>query len=287
VNKKNIQYQGQHIIRVYTFVIILWSIVFTSLVYLENKDLTILAIVLMVTASLFIIKTKIYRMILIGNYIVYCLITYMVLEEQLVINELWFKGLIFFILAYIVSRMNYLNIMSNYQLSQDLKDSNKILEEKATRDSLSGLYHNAYIFNYLEEKIISSGLSNMAVLMMDIDNFKNINDTYGHLFGDEVIKRISAELEDSTSNEDILGRYGGEEFIVIMNHTDVEKTISVAEMIRSKIENLKFVHPVKVTISIGIAFYSGEDAKAFIKKADDQLYRAKSLGKNRVVREED
>lgn len=168
------------------------------------------------------------------------------------------------------------------QLKSELKGQQRTINQFAYKDSLSGLYSNTYIFDYLQRRIEHINKSDLAVLMLDIDNFKRINDTYGHLFGDRIIQDISRILEASTTNDDVLGRYGGEEFIVILNNADFERSLEVAEDIRSKIEKLEIKSDTMVTISIGIAFYNNDTADALIKRADDQLYHAKKLGKNRV-----
>lgn len=285
---KQITKVDEYIIYAYIITTIIWSILFSALVYLSNEDITIIAIVLMLTSSLFILKPKIHIKILLICYVFYVSSVVVQIESQLVINELCFKGLIFFVFAYILTKLQYDNRLLNYNLSEQLIKNNVQLKEKSIRDSLSGLYHNAYIFNFLEEHLDNDiPLHTLSVLMMDIDNFKSINDTYGHLFGDTVIRSIANELRVSTNQGDVLGRYGGEEYIVILNNADMTRTITVAETIRTNIENMTFQYPMKVTISIGIAFYNGETARELIQKADEQLYRAKALGKNRVSKGEE
>lgn len=277
----------QYLPTLYTAVMIIWGIILTALVYLQNQDITIVVMVLMTTSALFMLKPVIYAVVLGLTFIIYGLAVQLTLENQHLINELWFKGFLFFILAYLINLVNFRNKYAMISLSMSLKEKNRELKDKAIRDSLSGLYNNAYIFEYLNQKLDIQYRGALSVLMMDIDNFKRINDTYGHLFGDHVIKRISDELKDSIGVNDVLGRYGGEEFIVILNQSNINRTIEIAERIRTHIEELSFEYPIKVTISVGIAFYNGESADELIKKADDQLYRAKSLGKNRVQTEEE
>jgi diguanylate cyclase (GGDEF)-like protein len=274
------------LINVYISVIIGWGILFTTLMYIEQQDITIISVVMILCASLFLIKPSIFRVVMFVNFGFYALMVYMKIDSQLTINSLWFKGLLFFALSFVIGYIHYNNQMNMYNLQVELEKKNTDLADLANRDSLSKLYNNAYIYHYLEKKLNEIEISDpLAVLMMDIDNFKSINDSYGHLFGDLVIKSIAEELRSATEVYDVLGRYGGEEFVVILNKSDIERSIYIAEVIRTNIENLRFEYPAKVTISIGISFYNGGTAKELIKSADDQLYRAKALGKNRVVRD--
>ncbi|MBN2796118.1 MAG: GGDEF domain-containing protein [Clostridia bacterium] len=283
----NITKYHDFITNLYVLVVLLWSVVLTTLVYIKNRDITVIVLVLLITSTFIIIDYKIYGVFLTLSYMLYAWLTYHAIAQTELAFELLFKGIIFYGLAYTMNRYNYHNRLKIYETNETLIEKNLDLLEQSKRDSLSGLYNNAYIYNHLEELISISAQAYIAVLMLDLDNFKNINDAYGHLFGDQVIKKVSEQLIKSTGPEDVLGRYGGEEFIVIIKEGNVDHTMMIAEAIRINIEQMKFDIPVKVTISIGIALNNGDDAKSLIKKADEQLYRAKALGKNRVSKEEE
>ncbi|MBI9012697.1 MAG: GGDEF domain-containing protein [Clostridiales bacterium] len=192
-----------------------------------------------------------------------------------------------FILYALTCFLLYNHVVIIRQLRRQVILCQRNINEGGLKDSLSGLYNNAYIYEYLNNRIKHINDGNLSVLMMDIDNFKKINDQHGHLYGDQIIKKIALLLNESTGDDDVLGRYGGEEFIAILNNADFERSIKVAEEIRTKIENLKIDNETKVTISIGIAFYNNDTAENLIKKADDQLFHAKKLGKNRVKGEKE
>jgi diguanylate cyclase (GGDEF)-like protein len=119
--------------------------------------------------------------------------------------------------------------------------------------------------------------------MLDIDNFKKINDTYGHKFGDEVLMKVSNAIESSLRKTDFVGRYGGEEFLVIFTQTDIKGALNTAERIRKSVEDLTWSEKdIKVTISGGVFQRTDEDHSETIAAADSLLYEAKANGKNRV-----
>ncbi len=165
----------------------------------------------------------------------------------------------------------------------------KRVEELSVRDSLTGLFNHAHIIGILnrEFKIAERYKKPISIIMGDIDKFKEINDTFGHLSGDFVLEKISTILSESIRDIDYIGRYGGEEFLIILPETKKAEAVKVAERIRKKVENTEFnivSPPIKITMSFGVA--SNEDdvktSHLLIKKADDLLYLAKKNGRNRV-----
>ena len=160
----------------------------------------------------------------------------------------------------------------------------KELEKINQRDSLLGIYNRKYFFRFLEKR-----QDKFAIVMIDIDDFKKVNDNYGHQFGDEILINTAKIIKSGVGEEDLLARYGGEEFILyIANFTDEHIVYSKIESIRRNLENskIKFNGEYKsVTASFGIAFstLNGKDISQLIKKADDLLYKAKKSGKNKVL----
>ena len=126
----------------------------------------------------------------------------------------------------------------------------------------------------------------LSLLMVDIDHFKDVNDTYGHLAGDSVLRDLAGILQKRLRPDDELGRYGGEEFCAILPETSVEGAARIGEELRARVEEHAFMvegEQIKVTISIGVAeLKKGMDHKAFYKAADEMLYQAKRSGRNRV-----
>ncbi len=168
------------------------------------------------------------------------------------------------------------NLMSEVQLK------NVILEETSITDSLTKTRSRKFFMETLNQKFDME--KKVFVLMLDIDHFKQVNDTYGHLFGDEVLKEIAETLIKSTRNEDIVARYGGEEFSILIDCEQCESVSDIAERIRINVQELSFDNNISVTISIGVTKSQQDDTSyEILKRADDNLYLAKQQGRNKVI----
>lgn len=172
---------------------------------------------------------------------------------------------------------------------------NRILSEVSARDALTGLYNRWYVLEKIESEINRSLRhgSPMALLMIDLDHFKDVNDTYGHTAGDEVLRDVARVLKESCRVYDVPGRYGGEEFCVVLPQTGMQSVPVVAERIRVRLEqhpsDIGGGNPITVTASIGIAGVEGNDSDPvlspgmLIERADRALYSAKNHGRNCVA----
>lgn len=166
---------------------------------------------------------------------------------------------------------------------------NKI-EYLSQKDGLTGLYRRGSFNEKLEYEIIRAKnfKHTVGLMMVDIDHFKKINDTYGHQVGDEILKGVARILKDNVYETDFVARYGGEEFAVIMPRAQREGSYRKAEYIRQVIENTVFkteLVELKITISIGLAYYpeDASDSKELIEKADKALYYSKEHGRNQTT----
>lgn len=171
------------------------------------------------------------------------------------------------------------------KINRKLTSSYNLLKEKSIRDGLTGLYNHQYIIELLEieMKKVYKTRNDLCLMMLDIDHFKNVNDTYGHQTGDMVLNKVASIITENVRETDYAGRYGGEEFMVILPFLSLEKAILVAERIRLKIQNYTYpIDGLRVTISIGLTDFEGDDPVSFISKADKLLYLAKENGRNRL-----
>ena len=163
------------------------------------------------------------------------------------------------------------------------------LKEKARIDGLTGLFLKRFFTEKLYSEIERAKRYNtdFYIMMLDIDHFKNINDTYGHLIGDEVLKTTANTIISSVRHGDIVGRYGGEEFIVLLPTISQDNVLEIAERIRKSIKNIVFKGNKKtfsITISIGISKYIKEmDIDTLIGNADSSLYQAKNSGRDNII----
>ena len=157
------------------------------------------------------------------------------------------------------------------------------LENLANTDSLTGLYNRRHFYELINPllSILKRENKVSAILMLDIDKFKNINDTYGHDVGDKILKDVTRVTSKNIRESDIFARFGGEEFIVFLPNTNHKSAILVAQKVRKSIENIRSVQDIKSTVSIGISEIL-DDVGVAIKEADIALYRAKENGRNRV-----
>jgi len=174
-------------------------------------------------------------------------------------------------------------------LQDDLLAAQDTLHFQGTHDSLTGIPNRAAIIEALAAEISRQKRDNrpFGVVLADIDHFKAVNDTYGHLAGDDVLRTIAQRLRSSTRPYDSVGRLGGEEFLIVAPSSDVSGTMALAERIRKDIESqpvLADVGPIRVTVSLGIAVSARPPCavKTILQLADDALYRAKENGRNRT-----
>jgi diguanylate cyclase (GGDEF)-like protein len=168
-----------------------------------------------------------------------------------------------------------------------LKETNQVLQRIAITDDLTGLYNRGYLLKQLAEKIEAADCQSgdLSIILLDLDNFKWINDTFGHDFGDKVLERASVIFRSCMRETDLVGRYGGEEFLVILPDADLEKGQVIAERIRESIQSYRWDREsFGVTVSGGLVQYAGESVELLLKRADKLLYQAKDLGRNRIER---
>ena len=173
-------------------------------------------------------------------------------------------------------------------LMQRLMQERKTLNDLSMLDPLTGLYNRRGLQHKLDN-LLAVDDSSRFVLLLDIDHFKAYNDHYGHMMGDQALIRVSAALRDAVRSRDIVARFGGEEFMILLNNIDQDQARMAAEHIRQRVYDLKIPHmfnesvATNVTVSIGIAPLQNNDIDAALTQADKALYEAKHLGRNSIL----
>lgn len=207
-------------------------------------------------------------------------------------HEHWVRIVYSFALPLIGIAIHHVIQKRNDRFAQELL--HRLMEERETLndlsmiDPLTGLYNRRGLQNRLENlPALVNG--EHFVLLLDIDHFKAYNDHYGHMMGDQALTRVSAAIRDAVRSRDIVARFGGEEFMVLLTCVTLEQAHQTAERIRQKVYDLKIPHmfnesvATNVTISIGIAIFDAEDIDGALGKADKALYEAKHTGRNNIL----
>jgi diguanylate cyclase (GGDEF)-like protein len=196
--------------------------------------------------------------------------------------------LVVLVTAILVNRRLRQHISRREQLEQELRDSNQKLAQLSDTDDLTDLGNRRCLERFLEQQMIESQRYGdpLAIALVDIDHFKQVNDTFGHACGDKVLVAVAQQIRASIREADMAGRYGGEEFLVVFPRSDLDEVVQVMERLQQKIGSVVVESvPGPITISGGIAAYnSGETLARFVSRADQLLYRAKQDGRNRFVR---
>ena len=175
------------------------------------------------------------------------------------------------------------------ELQEQLVSAREQLRVQATHDSLTGLFNRPAILEHLEREIVRSNREKkaMAVIMADLDHFKDINDTYGHQTGDAVLQETARRMLSSCRAYDFVGRYGGEEFLVVVPTSDLQAAVELAERLRQNVSAQPVDvrgRTIPVTLSLGVATVApgSEQSVQMLHQADEALYAAKRAGRNRV-----
>jgi diguanylate cyclase (GGDEF)-like protein len=205
-----------------------------------------------------------------------------------VVQQYWYWLLVIIasLLVLSVSTAFIYKINRNLRTVQtELKKANELLELQATTDSLTGLYNRFKHKDVLETEMKRTERykSPLGLIMIDIDYFKRINDSFGHAIGDKVLQEIASLIRENVRSHEVVARWGGEEFMILAPNITLDETVHFADRIRSTIERNAFTGGGKITCSFGVtAFIKGDTVEGLIKRADDALYKAKNNGRNRV-----
>lgn len=184
-------------------------------------------------------------------------------------------------------KMNVLEPEFKKQISKilaNISDSLEMLYDVATKDEKTGIYNHRFFKTVFEMEFAKAKRgSKLSLIVIDIDFFKKLNDSYGHLIGDEILKQLAGVLQEELRKYDVLARFGGEEFFVLLPNTNLKKATMVAERLRRNLWKNKKLEKYKVTISLGVTEYKNKDSmNKMIQRADSALYTSKKNGRNKV-----
>jgi diguanylate cyclase (GGDEF)-like protein/PAS domain S-box-containing protein len=179
------------------------------------------------------------------------------------------------------------DITEKKEIQLELEKKNKILSEISSLDGLTKIGNHRMLIKHLKSEAAEASRTGkpLSVAIFDIDDFKKVNDSKGHVYGDQVLIDVASILKNLIRETDVVGRYGGEEFMIIFPNTPLHIADKVAERIRQAIGNFTFIEGLKITISGGVCQYNNEIITELIHSADTKLYTAKENGKNQIVSE--
>ena len=218
-----------------------------------------------------------------GLIMIFLLPFYQANPEVILVNQV--NLFIYDIILWLFSLNLYLQRINTFSLEHDLILKNQELEHLVQTDSMTKLYNHKAILDFLSEEMQRSERNEQAlsIILLDIDDFKRINDQFGHQVGDDVLIAISGIIKHFLRTIDRVGRYGGEEFLILLPNTNINAARLYALRLQALIRDYKLPNDDHLTVSGGLAEYTGESIDELIKQADQLLYRAKKSGKDQII----
>jgi diguanylate cyclase (GGDEF)-like protein/PAS domain S-box-containing protein len=177
------------------------------------------------------------------------------------------------------------DITEKKEMQLDLEVKNKLLDYQSSTDGLTMVSNHRVLIEHLKDEMVIALQEKLplSIVMFDIDDFKRVNDTKGHVYGDTVLIAVADIMQKSVRESDLVGRYGGEEFMILFPKINLEDATAISERIRQSIQKYYINDDIKITISGGVQEYNGESLSDFIHSADTNLYKAKISGKNKII----
>jgi diguanylate cyclase len=276
------------------FLLLFINVMLTIVGQLIAPNLTVITFGIVLFAMVALFRPTVALIVYSANYLLFFFLIPITQTDPNIVFSHRVNGFVLFLIGWFLSYLFWITkIQQRNQLllieqqRQELETVNKSLFELATTDRLTGLYNRGH----LEEKLVTTyqhlslGEKQIAILLIDIDNFKFVNDRFGHPAGDQLLKDVAALLKERQTEDMLLSRWGGDEFLVAMLQSTKEQAVKIAKAIKSSIEGIRLgpdESPLLISASIGVVMVESDFATAY-KTVDRSLYRAKLQGKNQVV----
>ncbi len=202
-----------------------------------------------------------------------------------IVNVNKLNSFIFNLIAWFLSCNLFIFKIKDLYLHKELEANQKYLLKLSQLDQMTNIQNRNSILDILSQEMNNANKckEDLGIILLDIDDFKNINDQFGHLMGDTVIIEFSNKLKETIGSNSLVGRYGGEEFLIVLPNCNIEYMLSIFQKLKDSLHHIEIPDKRKVTVSAGIALYENTNIKDFIKKADQRLYEAKRKGKANCV----
>ncbi|VDN48917.1 conserved membrane protein of unknown function [Petrocella atlantisensis] len=266
------------------FVILGMSIINTFFAQAISSDISIYILVLFSVIGTVRIRPKIISIILVLSYSFFSIgLPFFQSNMSFLVPHL-INGLVINVIAFFISRMLYHYAVAYFYDKAEIEKKNEELKFLSERDALTGLYNQRMINTYIDKYIAQVELSgeNLFLGVIDLDGFKKINDNYGHAFGDKVLCRIANIIKNNLIKAEFIGRYGGDEFVLIFKNLETNEVSHIMENVLSELNKVEFQED-KLSFSCGIAKWQGESTRDFFYRADSYMYKIKNSGKNGVL----
>lgn len=272
------------IIHLTVLIILFWGTEISIYSQFTTANVMIYILVMLVFANIAIIKLRTKFILFLIPQLWFMINVSMANIDKAVLVSNDVNSSIIFIISISLSAYIFKLSFQNHKYITTIESQNMKLTELTLVDSMTGIYNHNSIYNFLDKEIEYSKRygTPLSIIMYDIDFFKNINDTFGHVYGDEILLRISEELKNNSRTTDYIGRYGGEEFLVILPNTTLTDASNKANVFRKIIEESIFKQDIKLTISGGVTQWVDQTAEQLVEYADQLMYLAKANGRNKV-----
>lgn len=264
--------------------ILIWSVLNTFVAQRITSDISIYLMVLFTISAVVRVKPLQLGATYAICYIVFAFgMPFVQGNKEYVLSHL-INGFTFNVIAFIIATLFYNLSITDFLDKLEISKKNKELMFLSQHDGLTKLYNHQTIHEYLEGEIGHTSTSKhlTTVMLIDLDNFKAINDVFGHNAGDTILRQVSQKIRENIRFRDRAGRYGGDEFLVVLPETTLEEAQQIAERILKEIQTIS-LGEINLTFSCGITQWKDDSATQLIERADSAMYKVKSGGKNGVL----